>query len=66
MKSLTLPALAAVLLAGGRARGVAAAPAPAKQAASAALPADAALRVAYETRRGAGPKAWPDVTPIGR
>jgi hypothetical protein len=26
----------------------------------------AALRVAHETRRGAGPKAWLDVTPIGR
>lgn len=37
MKSLILPALAAVLLAGGCATGVAAAPAPAKQAASAAM-----------------------------
>ena len=37
MKSLTLPALAAVLLAGGCATGLAAAPAPAKQAASAAV-----------------------------
>lgn len=36
------------------------------EATSAASPADAALLVEYEKRRGADPKAWLEVTPIGR
>lgn len=36
------------------------------KASAAASPADAALLVEYEAHRGAEPKAWLEVTPIGR